>query len=192
MLESVLVMYGIPYGDYFRVEGRWEVSSGTTANTCKLVIYGSVYFMKKTWFKNNIVTASMKEQKDSFLMWVQLARKEISKSAGEKAAEKDAKRASTDQPSVAAAPLNLGNSTDSEKNLMLKPSPRRRLSISLRSSLAGFGSLDVVAYAGTLDTFLDTICRSHSCIYCSMVMLKTITPRHPNACVVNHAECPHF
>lgn len=44
------MMLDIPYGDCFRVEGKWDITA-QTADTCKLVISVGVHFMKKTWFK---------------------------------------------------------------------------------------------------------------------------------------------
>jgi hypothetical protein len=91
-VETILVMYDIPYGDYFRVESKWEVFTGVTPNSCRLAVSTGVHFMKKTWWKSNgsfslqnfnllgkIETGSMKESEDGFNLWVQLARKEIAR-----------------------------------------------------------------------------------------------------------------
>ncbi len=53
-------MYDIPYSDYFRVESKWEVSAGVTANTCRLTVSTGVHFMKKTWWKSIIIFGGKK------------------------------------------------------------------------------------------------------------------------------------
>jgi len=153
-LESVLVMYGIPYGDYFRIEGRWVVTAGVTPNTCKLSIYGCVYFMKKTWFKSKIETASMKEQEESFQMWVQLGRKEIAKlQPMDKSMDKDPKRASAEQVGGHMTATNTSSDPNVNNSTHTMLSPRRRLSISLKSTIAGISSIDIVAYLGGFFVF---------------------------------------
>jgi hypothetical protein len=42
-IESVQVMYDIPYGDYFRVEGKWDIDVGSTPNSCRVKVKSGVY-----------------------------------------------------------------------------------------------------------------------------------------------------
>eukprot|EP01114_Cavostelium_apophysatum_P010311 TRINITY_DN2388_c0_g1_i1.p1 TRINITY_DN2388_c0_g1~~TRINITY_DN2388_c0_g1_i1.p1 ORF type:complete len:712 (+),score=215.02 TRINITY_DN2388_c0_g1_i1:200-2335(+) len=80
VIETYQLQYDIPYGDSFRIEGKWEITP-VAANSCRLVVSAGVYFMKKTWFKGKIESASISELKQSFAQFVTLARQEIAKQA---------------------------------------------------------------------------------------------------------------
>jgi len=77
--ETISLMYDIPYYDYFRIEGRWEVVPGIAPSSCKLTVHVGVHFMKKTWFKSKIESSAIKSSQESFKLWVSLAKEEISK-----------------------------------------------------------------------------------------------------------------
>jgi hypothetical protein len=80
LIETVTIMFDIPYGDSFRLEAKWLVTApSATASTCKLHVSMCVHFTKKTWFKGKIESTSMKEMKESFNQWAILAREEIAK-----------------------------------------------------------------------------------------------------------------
>lgn len=80
LIETVTMMFDIPYGDSFRLEAKWLVTSpSATANTCTLQVSMVVHFVKKTWFKGKIETQSMKEVKESFKQWTESARIELAK-----------------------------------------------------------------------------------------------------------------
>jgi len=80
LIETVTMMFDIPYGDSFRLESKWLVTSpSATANTCTLQVSMCVHFVKKTWFKGKIESASMKEVKESFKQWTEAAHEELAK-----------------------------------------------------------------------------------------------------------------
>jgi len=83
-IETAIVTYDIPFGDSFRVEGKWEATAGSTANSVRLTVSVGVHFLKKTWFKGKIETGSIKENRDSFGQWVALCKQEIIKKSMEK------------------------------------------------------------------------------------------------------------
>jgi hypothetical protein len=51
LAEDIIITSDIPYGDYFQVESKWEVTSGSNPNSCKLTIHFGVFFSKKTWWE---------------------------------------------------------------------------------------------------------------------------------------------
>lgn len=80
LVETVTIMFDIPYGDSFRLEAKWLVTSpSATANTCTFRVSMVVHFVKKTWFKGKIESQSMKEVKESFKQWTESARVELAK-----------------------------------------------------------------------------------------------------------------
>jgi len=78
LIETISIMFDIPYGDSFRLETKILVSSpSATAKSCSLQISMCVHFVKKTWFKGRIESQSLKEMKESFRQWIDLAREEF-------------------------------------------------------------------------------------------------------------------
>ncbi|PRP79799.1 GRAM domain-containing protein [Planoprotostelium fungivorum] len=74
-LETLGVYYDIPFGDTFRVEGKWDVTNNPDGRTCNLKICVGLNFMKKTWFKGKIESGTLKETKEAFELWLTLARR---------------------------------------------------------------------------------------------------------------------
>eukprot|EP01112_Ceratiomyxa_fruticulosa_P008710 TRINITY_DN2258_c0_g2_i1.p1 TRINITY_DN2258_c0_g2~~TRINITY_DN2258_c0_g2_i1.p1 ORF type:complete len:794 (-),score=190.55 TRINITY_DN2258_c0_g2_i1:97-2478(-) len=75
IIETVGTMCDVPYGDCFKVEGKWEISSAG-GNSCRLVINIAVNFVKKTWFKGKIESQTIKETTESFKTWISMAKVE--------------------------------------------------------------------------------------------------------------------
>jgi len=152
-IESVQVMYDIPYGDYFRVEGKWEVIPGATANSCRVKVWAGVYFMKKTWWKGKIESGAQKESEDSFAMWMQLARKEISRQSMDRE-----KRMSVDHTNLKRQSLSEGSvPVAAPLPQPVSPPPKRRISISILNKVievAKKGSVDLTAAIKALFVFL--------------------------------------
>ncbi|KAF2311043.1 hypothetical protein GH714_019269 [Hevea brasiliensis] len=65
----------VPYGDYFRVEGLWDVvKDGDESNEgCILRIYMDVAFSKKTVFKGKIVQSTLDECREAYAIWINMA-----------------------------------------------------------------------------------------------------------------------
>jgi len=79
LVETIAMMLDIPYGESFRLEARWDVSSASDPAYCRLVVSLGVHFVKKTWLKGKIESQSIKESKQSFQQWVELAREALLK-----------------------------------------------------------------------------------------------------------------
>jgi hypothetical protein len=65
----------VPFGDYFRVESRWEVVE--EGGRCRLTVRVGVNFTKSTWLKGKITGGVTSECKTSFEGWVAEAKKEL-------------------------------------------------------------------------------------------------------------------
>lgn len=77
VVESISVMYDIPFGDYFRIESKWDLESNSNNTSSTLTICTAVHFLKRTIFKGKIESTTKNETKASFSDWVKLARLEI-------------------------------------------------------------------------------------------------------------------
>ncbi|KAL6499456.1 protein of unknown function (DUF4782) [Orobanche hederae] len=65
----------VPYGDYFRVEGRWDVEAdgNELRPGCILRVYTNVAFSKKTIWKGKIVQSTVEECREAYVTWIDLA-----------------------------------------------------------------------------------------------------------------------
>ncbi|XP_057808329.1 protein VASCULAR ASSOCIATED DEATH 1, chloroplastic [Salvia miltiorrhiza] len=67
----------VPYGDYFAVEGRWDVEQEGNDSTpcCTLRVYTNVAFSKRTMWKGKIVQSTIEECREAYAIWIDLAHK---------------------------------------------------------------------------------------------------------------------
>ncbi|KAJ0803264.1 putative GRAM domain, PH-like domain superfamily, VASt domain-containing protein [Helianthus annuus] len=72
VVKTSQVINDVPYGDYFSVEGLWDVVADSS-NSCTLRVYVTVAFSKKTMWRGKIVTATIEECRDTFAAWIELA-----------------------------------------------------------------------------------------------------------------------
>lgn len=72
VVETSQQMNDIPYGDYFRVEGRWDVEkvSDGGISECVLRIYVNVAFSRKTFWKGKIEQGTFEECKEAYTAWI--------------------------------------------------------------------------------------------------------------------------
>lgn len=65
----------VPYGDYFRVEGLWNVEKDgdESRERCNLRVYTNVAFSKKTMWKGKIVQSTVEECREAYAIWIDLA-----------------------------------------------------------------------------------------------------------------------
>ncbi|KAL3613672.1 protein of unknown function (DUF4782) [Castilleja foliolosa] len=65
----------VPYGDYFRVEGRWDVEGDGNEQSpgCILRVYTNVAFSKKTMWKGKIVQSTVEECREAYETCIDLA-----------------------------------------------------------------------------------------------------------------------
>ncbi|GFY81245.1 hypothetical protein Acr_01g0010540 [Actinidia rufa] len=70
VIETSQEINGVPYGDYFKVEGLWDVQR-VDETSCIMNVYLNVAFSKKTMFKGKIVQGTIDEARDSYAIWIE-------------------------------------------------------------------------------------------------------------------------
>ncbi|KAM3685527.1 hypothetical protein ACB098_11G127200 [Castanea mollissima] len=75
VMETSQEISDVPYSDYFRVEGLWDVERDADGSKecCSLRIYVNVAFSKKTVFKGKIVQSTVEECREAYLIWIDMA-----------------------------------------------------------------------------------------------------------------------
>ncbi|CAM6091243.1 unnamed protein product [Calypogeia fissa] len=75
VLETSQQMTDIPYGDYFRVEVRWDVYRlcGKGSYHCFVRVSLGINFLKKTVWKGKIEQGTHDESKEAYTTWIQEA-----------------------------------------------------------------------------------------------------------------------
>ncbi|XP_047324699.1 protein VASCULAR ASSOCIATED DEATH 1, chloroplastic-like [Impatiens glandulifera] len=70
VIETSQVVRDVPYGDYFSVEGLWDVERDeNNSNSCTLRFYVGVDFSKKTMWKGKIEQSTMDEARETYSTW---------------------------------------------------------------------------------------------------------------------------
>lgn len=79
IVETSQQMNDIPYGDHFRVEGRWDVINLLDRDTphCSVRISVDVSFSKKTVWKGKIEQGTFDECKEAFSTWLAEAQRTL-------------------------------------------------------------------------------------------------------------------
>ncbi|OVA14958.1 GRAM domain [Macleaya cordata] len=77
VIETSQEVGDVPYADYFRVQGLWDVEEDVTEknNCCLLRVYVNVAFSKKTVWKGKIETNTIEECRDAYAIWIDDAHK---------------------------------------------------------------------------------------------------------------------
>ncbi|GKV12733.1 hypothetical protein SLEP1_g23850 [Rubroshorea leprosula] len=75
VIETSQEINDVPYGDYFRVEGLWDVerNSNESQEGCILRVYVNVAFSKKTIWKGKIVQSTLDECREAYATWIDMA-----------------------------------------------------------------------------------------------------------------------
>ncbi|OAY62534.1 protein VASCULAR ASSOCIATED DEATH 1, chloroplastic [Manihot esculenta] len=75
VIETSQEISDVPYGDYFRVQGLWDVAKdGHGSNEgCILQIHVDVAFSKRTVFKGKIVQSTLEECREAYAVWINTA-----------------------------------------------------------------------------------------------------------------------
>ncbi|CAH9147297.1 unnamed protein product [Cuscuta epithymum] len=71
-VETCQTVDDVPYGDYFQVEGLWDVMRDGS-ESCTLKVYTNVAFSKKTIWKGKIVQSTIEECRDAYGIWIEMA-----------------------------------------------------------------------------------------------------------------------
>ncbi|XP_073146203.1 protein VASCULAR ASSOCIATED DEATH 1, chloroplastic isoform X2 [Henckelia pumila] len=121
IVETSQAISDVPYGDYFTVEGRWDVErdGDDSQPGCFLRIYINVSFSKKTMWKGKIVQSTEEECREAYAIWIDLAHEVLKKKRLEKEEGRAANQAQLEKQSNSQIPLNLKQS-DSKVSSVLQ------------------------------------------------------------------------
>ncbi|KAL7120966.1 hypothetical protein ACP275_02G154600 [Erythranthe tilingii] len=103
----------VPYGDYFTVEGRWDVENegNDSKPGCVLRVYINLNFSKKTMWKGKIVQSTVEECREAYAIWINLAHELLKQKNLEKEEGVPSNLISSDQ----VQPENLANTTQQQR-----------------------------------------------------------------------------
>ncbi|XP_019464134.1 PREDICTED: protein VASCULAR ASSOCIATED DEATH 1, chloroplastic-like isoform X2 [Lupinus angustifolius] len=75
VIESSQDVTDVPYSDYFRVEGLWDIERDRdeSKECCILRVHVNVTFLKRTMWKGKIVQSTIEECREAFATWVNMA-----------------------------------------------------------------------------------------------------------------------
>ncbi|KAK4848684.1 hypothetical protein QYF36_016093 [Acer negundo] len=75
VFETSQEVSDVPYGDYFRVEGRWDIErvGNESEEGCILRVYVNVAFIRNTLWKKKIVNSTLEECREAFQIWINMA-----------------------------------------------------------------------------------------------------------------------
>lgn len=113
IFETSQEISDVPYGDYFTVEGRWDVErdGDDSQPGCILRIYINVSFSKKTMWRGKIVQSTEEECREAYAIWINLAHEVLKKKKFEKEEEgRAANQAQLEKRSNSEIPLHLKQS----------------------------------------------------------------------------------
>ncbi|RXI06805.1 hypothetical protein DVH24_025941 [Malus domestica] len=90
VIETSQEINDVPYGDYFRVEGFWDIERDPDGSKecCNLKIYVNVAFSKRTVWKGKIVQSTMEECREVFETWINMAHELLKRKNLEKQEER--------------------------------------------------------------------------------------------------------
>ncbi|KAK9273162.1 hypothetical protein L1049_017969 [Liquidambar formosana] len=91
VVETSQEINDVPYGDYFRVEGLWDVErdGDESKECCILRVYVNVAFSKKTVWKGKIVQSTLEECREAYASWINIAHELLKQKNLEKRGEGD-------------------------------------------------------------------------------------------------------
>lgn len=72
VIETSQEVSNVPYGDYFTVQGLWEVETDGN-NFCIVRVYTNVAFSRKTMWKGKIETSTIEECREAYSVWLNSA-----------------------------------------------------------------------------------------------------------------------
>ncbi|ESW06463.1 hypothetical protein PHAVU_010G049900 [Phaseolus vulgaris] len=75
VVETSQEVSDVPYADYFRVEGLWNVErdKDESKECCIMRVFVNVAFSKKTIWKGKIVQSTVEECRDAYATWMNMA-----------------------------------------------------------------------------------------------------------------------
>ncbi|KAF4365458.1 hypothetical protein F8388_012823 [Cannabis sativa] len=81
VIETSQEVSDVPYGDYFHVEGLWDVKrdADESKEGCFLRVYLNVAFSKRTVWKGKIVQSTLEECREAYGTWIKMAHELLKK-----------------------------------------------------------------------------------------------------------------
>ncbi|CAM8943135.1 unnamed protein product [Rhodiola kirilowii] len=73
IVETSQEVNGVPYADYFTVEGLWDVENDESGEACFMKVYLNVAFSKRTVWKGKIVQSTLEECREAYAIWINIA-----------------------------------------------------------------------------------------------------------------------
>ncbi|KAJ0961861.1 hypothetical protein J5N97_029689 [Dioscorea zingiberensis] len=70
VIETSQQISDVPYGDYFKVEGIWDVEQPSSETGCIMRVYCNVAFSKKTMFRGKIEQSTKDECREVYALWI--------------------------------------------------------------------------------------------------------------------------
>ncbi|XP_062099291.1 protein VASCULAR ASSOCIATED DEATH 1, chloroplastic isoform X2 [Humulus lupulus] len=91
VIETSQEVSDVPYGDYFRVEGLWDVErdADESKECCVLRVYLNVVFLRRTVWKGKIVQSTLEECREAYGTWISMAHELLKKKNLEKQKEEN-------------------------------------------------------------------------------------------------------
>ncbi|XP_020968317.1 protein VASCULAR ASSOCIATED DEATH 1, chloroplastic isoform X3 [Arachis ipaensis] len=72
VIETSQEVSDVPYADYFRVEGLWDIQRHKD-DSCILRVYVTVAFSKKTIWRGKILQSTVEECREAYTTWISMA-----------------------------------------------------------------------------------------------------------------------
>nr|XP_009384682.1 PREDICTED: protein VASCULAR ASSOCIATED DEATH 1, chloroplastic-like isoform X1 [Musa acuminata subsp. malaccensis]XP_009384683.1 PREDICTED: protein VASCULAR ASSOCIATED DEATH 1, chloroplastic-like isoform X1 [Musa acuminata subsp. malaccensis] len=121
VIETSQQIDNVPYGDYFQVEGIWDVEQASKGeNSCTVKVYSNVAFSKKTMFKGKIEQSTREESKEVYATWISIAHETLKeKNIGQSKAglaEQDASMVHENNSELGSPPKLEGSTQNSTLN----------------------------------------------------------------------------
>ncbi|CAM8907318.1 unnamed protein product [Rhodiola kirilowii] len=112
IVETSQEVNGVPFADYFSVEGLWDVENDESGEACVMKVYRNVAFSKKTMWKG-IVRSTMEECREAYAIWINIAHELLKKKNLERKDEAPTRSVNED----------IIDHSDQEAKSRLPPSP---------------------------------------------------------------------
>lgn len=167
VIETSQEINDVPYGDYFRVEGLWDVEGDIDGaqEGCLLRVYVNVAFSKKTVWKGKIVQSTLEECREAYAAWIDMAHKLLNQKidkiggVGPPGSSTESNELQIEKEMLTGEPLERSHKlSDSERTLQMSDS----LDVNQRIGNLLQGSL---TYASSIVYFLREFgLKSYSCL----------------------------
>uniref|UniRef100_A0A7N0ZUW2 VASt domain-containing protein n=1 Tax=Kalanchoe fedtschenkoi TaxID=63787 RepID=A0A7N0ZUW2_KALFE len=126
IVETSQEVNGVPYADYFTVEGLWDVKNDESGDACFMKVYLNVAFSKKTVWKGKIVQSTTEECREAYAIWINNAHEFLKKKNLEKQDEASTYSLNEDIPDHSDLKAEIGENS----RMLLQTNEHRRQPLS--------------------------------------------------------------